>query len=99
MADGWETLASGVTNADGRIGELLPPAESMPAGQYCMDFDTSSYMARCHAEHPAFFPPAPFYPRVHVHFQIAPGQARRPKENLFFYMIWSMLLLTSSDTR
>ena len=41
-----------------------------------MDFETASYMARCHAQHPAFFAPHPFYPRVHVHFQIGPGQVR-----------------------
>ena len=46
----------------------------MPAGAYRMDFETAAYMARCHAQHPAFFAPHPFYPRVHVHFQIAPGQ-------------------------
>ena len=46
----------------------------MPAGAYRMDFETAPYMARCHAAHPSFFAPHPFYPRVHVHFQIAPGQ-------------------------
>ena len=46
----------------------------MPAGTYRMEFETAAYMARCHAQHPAFFAPHPFYPRVHVHFQIAPGQ-------------------------
>ena len=85
--DAWEALASGVTNVDGRIGELLSPADSMPAGIYRMDFDTASYMARCHAEHPGFIPPAPFYPRVYVHFQIAPGQVR-----------WSLSLLKALNT-
>ncbi len=49
----------------------------MPAGAYRMDFETAAYMARCHAAHPAFFAPHPFYPRVHVHFHIAPGQVSR----------------------
>ncbi len=48
--------------------------DHVPAGAYRMDFETAAYMARCHSEHPAFFAPQPFYPRVHVHFQIAPGQ-------------------------
>ena len=76
FADDWEQLASGTTNADGRIPDLLPPADSVPAGAYRMEFETAPYMARCHAAHPAFFAPAPFYPRVHVHFAIAPGQVR-----------------------
>ena len=48
--------------------------DHMPTGVYRMDFETAAYMARCHSEHPAFFAPQPFYPRVHVHFQIALGQ-------------------------
>ena len=33
-------------------------------------------MRRCREAHPGFFAPAPFYPRVSVFFQVAPGQAR-----------------------
>ena len=30
----WEALAQGSTNADGRIGDLLPPSDSIEAGTY-----------------------------------------------------------------
>ena len=30
----WELLASGATNADGRVPDLLPPAAEIPAGTY-----------------------------------------------------------------
>ena len=56
--------------------------DHMPAGAYRMDFETAAYMARCHSEHPAFFAPQPFYPRVHVHFQISPGQVCTAREEL-----------------
>lgn len=98
-ADEWECLASGVTNVDGRIGDLLPPADSIPAGQYRMNFDTGSYMARCHAEHPGFYSPAPFYPRVHVHFQIAPGQVRSEDNLVAWVCNHSALFVSRPETQ
>jgi hypothetical protein len=41
---------------------------------YRITFDTTEYMQRCKAAHPAFFPDKPFYPSVSVHFQILPSQ-------------------------
>lgn len=75
-ADGWERVAAGSTNRDGRIGDLLPPAASVPAGTYRISFDTDEYMERCRAAHPGFFASRPFYPAVDVHFEITPQQVR-----------------------
>ena len=49
-ADG--VLASAVTDADGRVGELGP--ERLPAGTYRLRFDTAAYARTGGAE--AFFP-------------------------------------------
>ena len=52
-------LASGTTNADGRVTDLLAPGSLQP-GHYRMTFDTAAY-----------FGDAPsFYPVVHIHFTI-----------------------------
>ncbi len=39
----WEQLASGTTNSDGRIPDLLEPGRILPAGCYRMHFDTQAY--------------------------------------------------------
>jgi 5-hydroxyisourate hydrolase len=43
----WETVAEGVTDADGRLRELAPA----PAGQYRLVFDVHAYLGE-----DAFFP-------------------------------------------
>ena len=43
--DAWERLASGCTNADGRVGDLLPPGGHMDAGTYRITFATQAYAA------------------------------------------------------
>ena len=43
-AGGWELIGSGVTNADGRIADLLS-GESIEAGVYRLLFDTGKYFA------------------------------------------------------
>lgn len=54
-------IASGITNADGRIADLLEPGTLVP-GRYCMTFDTAAYFAQTKTE--------AFYPVVPVHFVI-----------------------------
>ena len=41
--NGWFTLAQGVTNADGRVGDLLPSEKNVVPGNYKMVFETARY--------------------------------------------------------
>jgi 5-hydroxyisourate hydrolase/2-oxo-4-hydroxy-4-carboxy-5-ureidoimidazoline decarboxylase len=43
----WDCLAAGATDADGRIGNLLPPAGWVAPGTYQMRFDTATYLQAC----------------------------------------------------
>jgi 5-hydroxyisourate hydrolase/2-oxo-4-hydroxy-4-carboxy-5-ureidoimidazoline decarboxylase len=43
----WDCLASGLTDADGRIGNLLPPAGWVAPGAYQMRFNTDAYLRAC----------------------------------------------------
>jgi len=58
----WQTLAKGVTNADGRCPDLLPVGTPLEPGIYRMDFDTATYFAQ-HNQ-------LGFYPLVQVIFEI-----------------------------
>ena len=58
----WQVLASGVTDQDGRITNLLQPG-SLISGTYRMRFDTAVYFAASGVRE--FF-----YPWVEVAFQI-----------------------------
>ena len=40
---GWQDIASGHTNADGRVIGLLPDGQPLPAGRWRMHFDTATY--------------------------------------------------------
>ncbi|MGR3984551.1 MAG: hydroxyisourate hydrolase [Gammaproteobacteria bacterium] len=61
-ADGkWSELAAGVTDADGRVSDLLDAGAQLPAGEYKIAFDTGGY----YADAPCF------YPRVEIIFRIA----------------------------
>ncbi|MBI1371114.1 MAG: hydroxyisourate hydrolase [Planctomycetes bacterium] len=59
LRHGDKLLAAGVTNADGRITDLLPPGPIEP-GEYTLDFDTGDYAKT--SGHASFFP------RVSIHF-------------------------------
>ncbi|MFP5316514.1 MAG: hydroxyisourate hydrolase [Actinomycetes bacterium] len=50
--DGWQEVAEGTTNDDGRITSLGP--EALEAGTYRIDFETGSYFAAANTE--TFFP-------------------------------------------
>ena len=53
LRDGeWMLIAEGVTDSDGRAGQLGP--EAVPAGIYRLHFDTGGYFAR--TDTPTFYP-------------------------------------------
>ena len=52
--DGWELVGRGVTDADGRQGELAPDGRRLAAGHYRLTFDTGAYFTRTGRR--AFFP-------------------------------------------
>jgi 5-hydroxyisourate hydrolase/2-oxo-4-hydroxy-4-carboxy-5-ureidoimidazoline decarboxylase len=57
-----KTLCQGVTNADGRIPDLLPPHRTLPSGTYTITFDTARYFHNLQIKG--------FYPCVDIHFSI-----------------------------
>ncbi|MEM7294175.1 MAG: hydroxyisourate hydrolase [Pseudomonadota bacterium] len=59
----WQELASGTTNADGRVANLLPDDKVLDAGHYRMHFATGDYFADQQL--------ATFYPWVDIVFEIA----------------------------
>lgn len=61
--DGWVEVASGTTDADGRIGELLAAGE-LEAGTYRLTFVTGGWASD--EELPAFF-----WPEVLVTFEVS----------------------------
>jgi hydroxyisourate hydrolase len=73
----WDPLASGLTNADGRIADLLPPGNHLPPGTYRMAFATDAYLRACKAAHPSAYAAVPFYPAACVDFTVTPDQAHQ----------------------
>lgn len=53
----WRQLASGVTNAQGRIAEMYPADKAMVQGDYRIVFKTGEHYARLKQE--TFFPEIP----------------------------------------
>ena len=58
----WQTLTQGITNADGRIGDLLPPNRNVKPGNYKMVFDTGNYFTANNTKG--------FYPEVEIIFTV-----------------------------
>lgn len=54
VADAWQLLATGTTNPDGRVTDLLPEDKPLPAGIYKMHFDTAAYFSN--TDQPVFYP-------------------------------------------
>jgi 5-hydroxyisourate hydrolase len=63
----WHLVASGATNDDGRIPELLPE-NALTTGAYRLTFDTGSYFKAQQIEH--------FYPQVAVEFLVNDAERR-----------------------
>ena len=62
----WTEIGSGVTNADGRITDLIK-REQFVAGIYRLSFDTAAYFSQTGS--------VGFYPMVRIEFEIEdPGQ-------------------------
>jgi 5-hydroxyisourate hydrolase len=60
---GWRELARGLTNADGRAPELLPPGTRLESGTYRLTFDTEAYFRAREVKG--------FYPYVSVVFMLS----------------------------
>ncbi len=57
----WSTISSGITNADGRIGDLLEETQLLVPGIYRMLFETGEYYTKQGIKC--------FYPEVPIVFQ------------------------------
>jgi 5-hydroxyisourate hydrolase len=53
-SSGWETIAEGMTDFDGRANDLMAPNEIFQPGHYRLSFDTAAYFAM--KETDCFFP-------------------------------------------
>lgn len=63
--DGWEAIAHGETDDNGRIAQL--GTQAVPAGTYRLTFDTGGYFAGQSTE--------TFFPEVALTFTVAEGEA------------------------
>ena len=54
QSSGWETVADGITDDDGRMKDLLPQTEPLVPGHYRLTFETGAYFAMRNIE--CFFP-------------------------------------------
>ena len=59
----WLAIASGTTNSDGRISDLLPKEKILDAGVYRLIFDTAAYFKSQHIKS--------FYPSVSIEFEVS----------------------------
>jgi len=59
----WIEVAKGITNKDGRIGNLIDENQLLPLGIYKMNFDTKYYFDALQIE--------TFYPTIDIIFQIS----------------------------
>ena len=64
---GWQTLGRGVTDGDGRLRDILPPAHALVEGSYRLTFDVASYFAGHGSQG--------FYPEVSVAFVVRDAAA------------------------
>ena len=46
VAGGWEPVGAGMTDEQGRLGDLLPEGAEPMAGTYRMRFDSGAYFAK-----------------------------------------------------
>jgi 5-hydroxyisourate hydrolase/2-oxo-4-hydroxy-4-carboxy-5-ureidoimidazoline decarboxylase len=58
----WQTMTQGVTNADGRIPDLLPQNKNLIPGNYKMVFETEYYFLKNNT--------MGFYPEVEIQFTV-----------------------------
>ena len=60
--DGWQTIAQGITDADGRVADLLPPEKLLAPGNYKLVFETGAYFTASNVKG--------FYPEVEIQFTV-----------------------------
>jgi len=60
--NGWENIASGITNQDGRISDLISNDEKLHPGVYSMLFDVDEYFTKNQVKS--------FYPSIRIEFEI-----------------------------
>lgn len=60
--DQWQSLAVGLTDSDGRIGDLLPAWKILAPDDYQIVFETGDYFKKCGAKG--------FYPEVSIQFTV-----------------------------
>ena len=53
-SSGWQNIANGITNIDGRINDLLSPNDVFQLGHYRLIFETDTYFLLSNIE--CFFP-------------------------------------------
>ena len=58
----WESFAQGVTNSDGRVGDLLPAGKDLAPGNYMVVFETGHYFESQKIKG--------FYPEVEIQFTV-----------------------------
>ena len=58
----WESFAQGVTNSDGRVGDLLPAGKDLEPGNYMVVFETGPYFEAHKIKG--------FYPEVEIQFTV-----------------------------
>jgi hydroxyisourate hydrolase len=59
---GWSLLAEGLTDASGRVAQLLPPNEHLHFGGYRLRFDVEAYYSEQQK--------MTFFPEVSIQFEI-----------------------------
>jgi 5-hydroxyisourate hydrolase len=59
---GWTLLAEAVTDASGRVGQLVPPNDHLHLGPYRLRFDVETYFMDQRTE--------AFFPEVCIQFEI-----------------------------
>ena len=64
----WKPLGRSVTDADGRVKDLLPEGGDLAAGTYRLAFDTAAYFRARNTQ--------TFFPRVEVEFLVANATQR-----------------------
>ncbi len=61
--NGWQVIAEGITDADGRVTDLLPSGKSLGSGNYKLVFATGAYFAANNIKG--------FYPEVEIQFTVS----------------------------
>lgn len=68
----WAPVAARATDADGRVGDLLPPGAPVEPGVYRLEFDTGAYFDVAAAAAPGYGggAAAAFFPTAAVEFRV-----------------------------